>query len=872
ATMNLVPGGGTLGDELREDMGLTEIISDVLTLPEPPRQHRSPQPTPIHRVRLMPQTWRRKEAPRRTMEMVGVGIELFGLRQVPFVDRVEERDAIWNALWGVHQARKPRGILLTGLGGTGKTRLAEWITERAHEVGAASILTAHHSPISGPADGVGRMIANYLRCVGQSREHILTRVRALIGEDGPLDADDLHACMALTELIAPAADPHYDESSARVRFNNPKERHLVFQRFLARLATRRPILLLFDDIQWGNESLEYIQSLFEPLVSEKLPVLVLMTLGQEALAARPLAKRQVTAIWNERNVDTITVEPLKPDDHRQLIEHLLGLEADLVDKVVQRTAGNPLFAVQLIGDWIERGMLGLGRDGFYLKPGEEAWLPDDIHHVIRDRIAQLVKQDLDGPAQSALIALELAAALGHDVERREWEYACRLNGIPVPLLVLDAMVTSRLAQVNRQGWAFTQGVFRESLERLAIEAGRWPEHHRICAEMLIQLYSAHHPGIGQRIAHHFIEAGAWNEALEPLLLAARQNWVRCDFEPARALYNLYEDALEKLNLPPVDKRRIHGWTERASMLMRQNEIEEALALLDTAEAPARTQRWRLELGQILITRAKLFMQRGQISEGIILAQEAMAIFDEVEDPLGQIRSTYCLADLYYWGGNLTQALKYYIRALEGFIKLDEPYEAATVKMSLGALYTKLDRAEEGIASLEEAIEVFETVGDSNALANCLNSLGELNRFAGRLAQAEVYYQKALTTLERIGINDDTIVCFNLGLTLLAQEKYADADVIFKDVLRSLLASTRKGYIGLAHVGNLPGSAVNRDWKRWDHHLSEARRHLMESGMVDTDGARIAELAGKIAIEAGEDERGQLALALARKQFETLSGS
>lgn len=873
-------------DSAVQDMGMTEILGDVLTLANGGDQglnggsvrssqdlakgtsgrDQAPHPVPV--------TWRRKEVPQRSMALAGVGCGLFGLRQIPFVNRVSERDRLWEALREVSLTRRPRAIALSGLAGTGKSRLAEWVAERAHEVGAATILTAHHSPIAGPADGVGRMIANHLRCVGQSREQILDRVRALIGEDGPLNVDDLHECMALTELIAPAADPNYDESNARVRFRAPKERHIVFQRFLARLCTRRPVLLVFDDIQWSDESLAYIDALFEPQVLSELPVLTLMTLGQEALASQPMARRQFKALETRPEVEHLSVTALAENDQRQLINHLLGLQSELVETVVERTRGNPLFAVQLVGDWIERGVLAPGKDGFHLRPGEEAWLPDDMHQVMRERIGQVVGQDLNEPAQDALIALELAAALGQDVERREWEYLCRLRGVRLPLLVLDAMVASRLAYVSGQGWAFSQGAFRESLEGFARKEGRYADHHGLAAKMLADFYGPGHPGVCMRVARHFFEAAAYEEALEPILRACEDARVRCDFEPGAQLHDLYEQCLYHLeestmDQEPIDRHRIRGWLSRARTLCRQGKLEDAIELLDRADPLARDRGWQEELANILLIRGGVYKERAQISEGIALGEEARAFFNELDDFRGQTQSVYLLAELFYWAGSFTQSLAYYLRALEGFERLEEHYDAAIVKMSLGALYPKLGQPEAGIASLEQAMKAFETYGDSNALANCLNSLGDLNRFAGRLARAEVYYQKALRILERIGLYDDVIISVNLGLTLLAQEKYGEADRIFQDILEQLSKSGRKGYIGLAHVCNLPTSAVSRDWRRWDFHIREAQRYLAESGIVDTDLARVADLAAQLASEAKQPERAEAARSLARSQLALL---
>lgn len=56
----------------------------------------------------------------------GVGAGLFGVRQVPFVGRVPERDRLWRALRVAQAEASVAVALLRGPSGVGKTRLAEW--------------------------------------------------------------------------------------------------------------------------------------------------------------------------------------------------------------------------------------------------------------------------------------------------------------------------------------------------------------------------------------------------------------------------------------------------------------------------------------------------------------------------------------------------------------------------------------------------------------------------------------------------------------------------------------------------------------------------------------------------------------------------
>ncbi|MFB6350835.1 MAG: hypothetical protein ABEN55_23705 [Bradymonadaceae bacterium] len=62
----------------------------------------------------------------------------------------------------------------------------------------------------------------------------------------------------------------------------------------------------------------------------------------------------------------------------------------------------------------------------------------------------------------------------------------------------------------------------ESLERRARRDGRWRDCHQLCAEAIGGLYADRAEETARRRAEHLIEAGCHQEALEPLLEAARR--------------------------------------------------------------------------------------------------------------------------------------------------------------------------------------------------------------------------------------------------------------------------------------------------------------------------------------------------------------
>lgn len=855
------------------DMGMTEIISDVIAAPSIPdleavqRDHDATSPPHVDAPVEVPGTWHRQQPPPLSAELIGVGLGLFGLREIPFVDRQPERDELWEALRTVAHTSRPRLVVVRGATGTGKSRLATWICERAHEVGSATPMKAAHSPMGGAHDGLGAMFASFLRCGGLDREEIIDRVRHRLPDD-QLDPDALHDCLAVTEVIAPAVLEDYNENAAPIRFHRPDERYAAIFRYLQRLARQRPLILLADDLQWGNETLNALEYLLEDAERQKLPLLVIGTVQTDALVDRPVAREKIDQLCARDHTTTLDVGPLAPPDQRRLVRQMLRLEDALVEQVVERTDGNPLYAVQLVDDWVERGLLQMGGDGFRLREDTAggAALPHDLQQVFRDRLARLVDHPLDAPPSDTLLALELAAVLGTEVSSIEWSTVCSCRGVRIPTGVLEQMVDNDLAANAPDGWRFTHQAFRRTLIDNAARNNRLQPHHRGCARMLADLYPADHPELPLRLARHLIAAGRAEKALRPLLDAAAQARVQCDFELASKLYDQYQQLLDELNAAEDDPRRARAWLHRAKTINRQGEYDEGDRLAERAESTARKLEDTRLLADALLRRARVANRRGAPREGMELVREARPLFERLDDSHGRAMCLVTLADLHYWTGDYHRAESNYLKAIRLFDRREDLQLVAKTEQALGSLYTTLGDQERALSMLQRAREVFEDHGDLRGVTSCLNNLGEIYRRQGRLDRAEKAYQQSRRLRRRVGIGDDMVVVFNLGMVRLAQDRLQQAIPLFAEMLELVADSNRRGYLGLAHVAQLPGCVHRGDWDSWDHHLQTAREHLGATGFADNDLATLAEQAGRRALDAGATTRAKAALELARSQW------
>lgn len=808
----------------------------------------------------LPASWARGTARRQSMRLVGAGLGLFGLRPVPMVDRTGERDLIWARLGEVDRQGRPRAVVLRGFPGGGKSRLAQWTAERAHEVGAAIVLKASHGQILAPGDGLAGMLVRHLGCMGLTPSEMVVRLQTR-GREAPDEA------RALAALMAPAARAaEGGEGAPPIRFSGPEERYAVVRRHLERLVRERPVLLWVDDAQWGGDALALVDHLMQRRTrGQRFPVLSVLAVDDVALATRPLERERLDTLLARRGVEALEVGPLEPQDRRELVGSLLGLAGGLASDVEERSEGNPLFAVRLVADWVRRGLLVVGDEGFELEPGAEAELPDDIHALWSEQLARLAAR-LGG--DEALVALEVAAVLGSDVDAAEWADACALAGARIEAGLEEELVQAGLAQESERGFALTHSLARESLERRAREGGRLASHHAACAQMVATRYAEGTPGREERRAQHLLGAGRPAEALGPLEAAARARREQADFRAAYGLYDQLEATLDRLQAPADDPRRVRGWVQRAHAAIKHGLLDDALGRLAAAEAA-------LGGGEAQpATRARIAWLRGMAAQGrgdtdgaIESLERARDLAERANARRVRRRALSGLAALRKAVGDLRGAAAQGTEALKLAEAGGDPDERAECQLLLGDILGRMGSVDRGVALVTEALAHQRRVGNRFAEAWGENALGDLARSRARFQEAEGHYERALALRERMESPYVEVTRLNLALTLLAREKYEEAERALTHARERL--GEGSGFLSFVYAQLMACAAAGGRWEDWDRYETALGAVLADNPMVDDDLAWPLELAGRLAAESGEEARALSALRRAEVQWATM---
>lgn len=791
-----------------------------------------------------PRPWRRSSG--RVAPLRGGGLGVYGLRSVPMVGRERARDRLWSTLAAVADGT-PRAVVVRGPAGVGKTRLARWLCERAEELGIARSLRATHGEQAGPADGLGPMVLRLARAEGEPRQLVRSQLERAL-KRGDTTALPSVVLDELTELASPLSAADRAAGLPAPRFRRSEERYLAIERLLSALATRRSVVVWLDDAHWGIDALAFVRFLMRPR-SRPLPVLLLLTIRDEALAERLLESSLLDGILDEPHAEALPLGPLDAPDHQRLVRGLLGLEPSLAERVEARTAGNPLFAVHLVGDWVRRQLLTANETGLRLRDGVDVSLPGDLRSMWTDPLDELLG---DRPAADR-IALELGAALGQVVSAEEWAGVCFAAGLAPSDDLLAAAASRRLVLPRDTEWAWAHGMVRETVLSLSPDAAA---RHRTCAAWL----GEHLPTLDHdRVGQHLLAAHRPAEAWTALMRSGRMADISGAQARARRAFQLAERALDEMDAADDDPRRLR-W--RYSLCVSQTaggNLQVGIEMLSALVRDAEKADARGVLIYALDALARARSNHGDGDAAMELAERALALFeanpDLEPDRLPVILATASICAARARGPELE--LRYARRAVAAS-EVDgvDPYSYASAYLTLGTALLHARQYPEAARVLERTIEHSRRTGFISIEVRALNVLGEVHRAHGDLAAATRSYQRALALAMARRPVGTALVRANLALLHLCQDQLPEAE---SQATMAKALSVEQGNGAMIFFTNLMLLSVRAaagDWARWDGLWAEVAPKL-DRPMREKDIPLMLRLAAGKAVASPERARAAL---------------
>jgi len=770
--------------------------------------------------------------------LAGLGQGLLGLRTPPMIGRGDARRTLWDALERVQSTGRTQVVLLEGEAGQGKTRLARWLTWRAHEDGRVEFFRTEHGPGPSPLHGLAALLEQTYRTHGVTRSAAERMLRREAGR-GRAPSNPIER-KALLNLFRPTASLNHTPEAAH-------SRHALTRRALGALAVPRVPLVVLEDVEWSEEAVPFARAWLDD--PSAVPALLVLThrVDPEGHGSPALSR-----LLASPDCQRVRLFPLSRHQVRELVQGLLVLDRQVEDLVAERADGNPLIATQLVSSWVSAGLLEQTLLGFRLSPGAAPQVPDDIHELWDRRLARAI-----GAGPSDRTALEAAAVLGQSVHDDEWRRATQALGIaPEGLVLLLARLKGAgLVRTAPRGFTFVHRLLQESLLERARAHSRWRTLNAACAAAVAK----GRPGTDRRRGQHLLAAGRIAEARPHLLRAAAQARRAGQVRAAAELL----DGLQLEGAPP----RIQADAARAAYFLGGNTLDQdRMATAATAcEAllTARDPSARAVAGAV---RAR-WIARERPADAVPLARKAWQDARKAQDPhlrgMAGEALTYCLT----WAGQLDAALDAQRRTADAWEQAGRSAAAAQARaqsvLTPGASHAQLDV---GIAEARRAARLFSRAGDRANAASALNILGELLRKQGELHRAAQAYLNAKPLAEAA---DRSLLCglaLNLGMVHLELGNLEAAAAAGRRALREAEAQQDALLRTCAHSLLLAPRALQRDPEHWRESLDQVREGLALSDMREVDLARCYLYAVRAAQLAGRPEREAAARSLADAQL------
>jgi class 3 adenylate cyclase/predicted ATPase len=406
-----------------------------------------------------------------------------------FVGREHELGLLMDR-WKLAQHGEGQVVLLSGEPGIGKSRILSELRARLESAGARS-LRFHCSPYYANS-AFYPIIDNFERALRVEREDTaaqkLDKLEALIvGEYGCPRAD----VRFIASMLSIPCDERYGAvTMTPQKFKDETLRALVDTTVV--IARRQPMVLLFEDAQWADPTtLEILDLLI--LRVRNVPLLVVITHRPE------FAPR-----WSHHgHVAALGLTKLTRAQSTALVSRLIGgkaIPADLLEQILEKTDGVPLFVEELTKSVLESGALRDADDRWvYAGPGRALSIPPTLRDSLMARL------DRFAPVREVA---QIGAAIG-----REFSYALLAAVAPHCKPELD----QALAQLTLSGLAFQHGTrpdsvytFKHALVQDAaydslLRRRRQELHGKIASAIERQF-----PSIGETepelLAHHYTEA------------------------------------------------------------------------------------------------------------------------------------------------------------------------------------------------------------------------------------------------------------------------------------------------------------------------------------------------------------------------------
>ena len=415
----------------------------------------------------------------------------------PLVGREEETDLLLRR-WQRTKSGEGQTVLISGEPGIGKSRLMAALHEQLGDeprIRLRYFCSPHHRDST-----LYPFIPQTEHAAGYDREDTsetkLDKLEALLAQSGQLASDTAEL---FADLLSVPAGRRYPPGPTEPR----RRRELTLAALLDQLqilSQQRPVLMMFEDAHWADStSLELLDHAVER--ARQLPAMIVITFRPE-FAPPWVGQAHVTSMGLSR---------LAWRETTMLVDRITGgkaLPAEILDRILERTDGIPLFVEELTKTLLESALLREEETSYTLTgPLPPLAIPSSLQASLLARLDRLM------PVKEVA---QIGAALG-----REFSYEL----LAAVASHSDATLRAALDQLVESGLVFRRGdpphatfLFKHALVQDAaystlLRSQRQELHARI-GRVLEERFPEITAAQPELVAYHFTEAGVPRRAIE----------------------------------------------------------------------------------------------------------------------------------------------------------------------------------------------------------------------------------------------------------------------------------------------------------------------------------------------------------------------
>ncbi len=628
-------------------------------------------------------------------------------RAASLVGREPELEALLRSAATADHPDAPRMVLLSGDAGVGKTRLLTEMLDGL-KVQGWHLLVGHCLDL-GETSMPYLPLTEMLDALGRAEPELSERLATV------------HPALLRLRHRAPAGDASDGLDRAEVF----EAAHALVED----LAQDAPVLMVVEDAHWADAS---TRDLISFLLSRRPTgrFLCLVTYRSDEMHRRHPLRKRVAEWVRLAGVERVQLEPLGAAAVRGLVTELISSPGEVlgeqydgdIERIVQRSQGNPFYVEELVGAFLGGG-----------------WsLPEDL--------ADLLLVRLDRLDESARGLVRVASAAGQRVPHDLLASVAPLNGEELDRALHAAIEANVLVRSGEAEYAFRHALLGEAVYDDLLPGERM-RLHTSYAEAVRELRG--NRGAAE-LARHSLASHDLPTALLASIDAGEQAMAAGGPEEAArhlgTALEIYDKAACHLEEPPDEADLV---ARTVDALCSSGRPESALSLVDAhlgrlaADAPPN------ERAALLLARVEALRSTENDEPLSLVTEEALTLVGPEATTLrARIMAMHALALV--WDDRFDEARPIADEAIELADRLDLPRLSADVGVTLTWLSQHLDFGEGARAELKRIIEDSRSRGDFVGEIRSNARLGGLEYDYGQLPAAQEAFLRAVRLADQVG--------------------------------------------------------------------------------------------------------------------------